>query len=95
MPTLLDDVLMTLPKGGDGSGSHRTPTGKTGGGRAAMRGPLKTAETPVSLGMPIIARGVFPFPGLYSSGWPGTHGNSPVSDFQVLEFQARAMMSSL
>lgn len=68
MPTFLDDVLMALPKGGDGSGSHRTPTRKTGGGRASMRGPLETAETPVNLGMPIIARGVFPFPGLYSSG---------------------------
>lgn len=42
----------------------------------------KTAETPV----PIIAREVDPIPDLYSPGWPGTHGNSSVSDFQVLEF---------
>lgn len=49
----------------------------------------KIAETPV----PIIARGMVPTPDLCSSGWPRTHGNSSVSDFQVLEFQAKAAVS--
>lgn len=50
----------------------------------------KIAENPV----PIIARGMIPTPDLCSSGWPRTHGNSSVSDFQVLEFQAKAAVSS-
>lgn len=36
--------------------------------QSLTEGPLETAETPVNLGVPIIARGVSPFPGLYSSG---------------------------
>lgn len=50
--------------------------------RQGRRGRHSSKTAPVH----IIARGVFRTSDLYSSGWPGTHGNSPVSDFQVLEF---------
>lgn len=39
VPALLGDFLTALSEGGDGSGSHRTLAGKTGGG-TAIRGPL-------------------------------------------------------
>lgn len=91
--TLLDDVLMVL-EGADGSGSHKTPAGNKGWWHSNKEASYPQRQLkPFGSWCAHYYKRSLPTPDLYSSGRPGTHGDS-VSDLQVLEFQARATMLS-